>query len=68
MTTKAQTQGLGKFAHRGFTLEHPDDHVVRLMHEGEQIAVFSQTGATENSLQKECEKHILKNHEDSHGS
>ncbi len=41
MATEVQIKGLGEFAHRGFTLRHPDDHLLLLMHEGEQVAVFS---------------------------
>lgn len=62
MTTQAQIQGLGEFAHRGFTLEHLDDHVVLLLHEGKLVARFSQTGATEASLQHECAKHLVMKH------
>ena len=62
MTTETQVQGLGEFADRGFTLEHPDDHVLLLMHEGEQIAVFSQTGAPQESLQRECARHLTNKH------
>ena len=58
MVTQAQIRGLGEFADREFTLEHPDDHVLLLMHEGEQIAVFSKAGATQESLQRECAKHL----------
>ncbi len=58
MTTQAQVQGLGEFADRGFTLEHPDDHVLLLMHEGKQIARFSQRGATQKGLQRECARHL----------
>ena len=47
---------------QGFSLCHPDDHVVLLMHEGEQVAVFSQTGATRESIEMECEKHLLEEH------
>ena len=43
---------------QGFSLCHPDDHVVLLTHEGEQVAVFSQTGATRESIEVECEKHL----------
>ena len=43
---------------QGFSLCHPDDHVVLLMHEGEQVAIFSQTGATRESIEAECEKHL----------
>jgi len=59
MTTQAEVQALGEFA-GGFTLEHPDDHIVELRHQGELIARFSQTGATQKSLQRECAKHLAK--------
>jgi len=62
MTTQAQIQGLGEFANRDFTLEHQGDHVLFLMHEGEQIARFSQLGATEESLQAECARHLVMKH------
>ncbi len=62
MTTKAQAQGLGEFARWGFTLQHPDDDVLLLMHEGEMVAGFSQLGATEESLQEECSKHLVMKH------
>jgi len=47
---------------RGFSLSYPDDHVVLLMHEGEQVAVFSQTGVTRESIEAECAKHLLEEH------
>ena len=62
MTTEAQRRGLGEFARRGFTLEHPDDHIVLLMHEGELVGRFSQTGATEKSIQRECANHLALRH------
>lgn len=63
MTTQAQVQGLGKFAQRGFTLEHPDgDQIVTLNHQGELVARFSQTGATEQGLQEECARHLAMEH------
>lgn len=62
MTTQAQIQGLGQFSRWGFTLEHPDDHILLLVHEGDLIARFSQTGATEESLQAECSLHLVKCH------
>lgn len=62
MVTEAQVQGLGEFARWDFTLEHPDDHVVVLLHEGELVARFSQLGATEESLQEECALHLAKCH------
>ncbi|GAJ02169.1 unnamed protein product, partial [marine sediment metagenome] len=54
MTTQVQIQGLGQFGRQGFTLEHPDDHILLLLHKGECIARYSQTGATEKSIQREC--------------
>ncbi len=62
MTTEAQRQGLGAFVNFGFTLEHPDDYVVELHHEGELIARFSQLGATEESIQKKCASHLVTKH------
>jgi len=62
MATEAQVQGLGEFSRWGFTLEHPDDHVVVLLHEGKLVARFSQLGATEESLQEECSKHLVIKH------
>ena len=61
MTTQAEVQGLGEFTDRGFTLEHPDDHIVELHHQGERIAWFSQA-ATPESLQRECAKHLAEKH------
>jgi len=62
MVTEAQIQVLGSFARWGFTLEQPDDHVVVLLHEGKLVARFSQTGATPESLQAECSKHLVIKH------
>jgi len=62
MTVEAQVQGLGAFARWGFTLEHPDDHLLLLMQEDQLVARFSQTGATEQSLQEECAKHLALHH------
>ena len=62
MTTQDQAQGLGEFARRGFTLGHPDDHLLVLLHEGELVAHFSQTGATEASIQEECARHLVMKH------
>jgi len=63
MTTQRQVQGLGTFADQGFTLEHPDDHIVELHHQGELVARFSQTGATRESLQAECARHLATRHQ-----
>ena len=62
MTTQAQAQGLGTFEQRGFTLKHPDDHVVELQHQGEFVARFSQLGAAPENLQEECARHLVKKH------
>jgi len=62
MTTQAQAQGLGQFTRCGFTLEHDGAMAVFLLHEGELIGRFSQTGATETSLQAECARHLTMKH------
>lgn len=62
MTTQAQIQGLGQFANFGFTLEHDGAMSVFLLHEGELVGRFSQTGTSEKSLQKECALHLVKCH------
>lgn len=62
MVTRLQTEGLGEFSRMGFILEAQSDHLVELYHEGEVIATFSQTGATERGLQKECADHLIKYH------
>lgn len=62
MTTEVQVQGLGQFANFGFTLEHDGAMSVFLLHEGELVGRFSQTGATETSLQEECANHLVIKH------
>ena len=62
MTTQAQVQGLGEFARWGFTLEHDGAVVVSLLHEGHLVGRFSQTGATEKTLQAECANHLAIKH------
>lgn len=62
MTTKVQTQGLGEFARYGFTLEHDGAVAVFLFHEGDLVARFSQSGATEENLQAECARHLVMRH------
>ena len=62
MLAETRVQGLGEFSRWGFTLEHPDDHVLLLLHEGVQVAAFSQTGATQESLQEECARHLEERH------
>ena len=62
MLAETRVQGLGEFSRWGFTLEHPDDHVLLLLHEGVQVAAFSQAGATPDSLQSECIRHLVAEH------
>lgn len=62
MTTQVKIRGLGEFGQRGFTLEHPDDHIVELHHQGDFVARFSQMGATEQGLQEECARHLAMEH------
>ena len=62
MVYQVQVNSLGEFARCGFTLEHPDDHVVLLLHEGALVDRFYQTGATPESLQAECAEHLVKYH------
>jgi len=62
MTTQAEIRGLGKFVRQGFTLEHPDNHILLLLHEGKLVARFSQTGATKQCLRAECSLHLVKSH------
>ena len=62
MPTEVQLQGVGNFANYGFTLEYPDDHVVVLLHQGQRVATSSQTGATEESIQAECARHLVMKH------
>jgi len=62
MTTEVQVLGLSEFARWGCTLQHLDDHILLLLHEGERIATFSQTGATGESLQAECANRLVMKH------
>jgi len=62
MVTKARVLGLGLFAQYGFTMERPDDHLLLLLHEGEMVSRFSQLGATEETIQAECARHLATHH------
>jgi hypothetical protein len=62
MTTQAQVQGLGQFGRQAFTLEHDGATAVFLFHEGQLVSRFSQTGATEEGIQRECALHLAKCH------
>jgi len=62
MVTEAQRQGLGTFVNFEFTLEHDGAMAIFLLHEDQLVARFSQLGATEQSLQKECANHLAMEH------
>ena len=62
MTTQAQIRGLGEYVRMEFTLEHDGATAIFLLHEGNLVGRFSQTGATEESLQAECAAHLVKCH------
>lgn len=62
MTTQAQRLGLGSFAEMGFMLEPHGDDIVLLLHESKFVARFSQMGATEESIQAECARHLVNKH------
>ncbi len=53
---------LGDYFKLGFDLGTPDDDFLFLFHEGERIAIFSQTGATADSIRSRCSSHLLLNH------
>lgn len=62
MITKTEAEALGEFSRMGFTLVHPDDHIVELHHESQMVARFIQTGATPDSLQNEAAVHLATKH------
>lgn len=62
MAINWQIVTLGEFARMGFSLVHPDDHAVILFHEGHRISTFCQAGATEESIQAECLRHLAAKH------
>jgi len=62
LTTEAERRGLGSFAGLGFTLDYDGDETLRLLHKGEFVARFSQRGATAESLQEECARHLVIDH------
>ena len=51
---------LGQFRHLGFTLHEIDDHWLTLMKGDEHIAVFSQTGATAESILGACAARVCR--------
>lgn len=60
--SKCIAETLGTYYELGFDLVTPDDDVLFLLHEGERIAIFSQTGATGESIRSCCSSHLLVNH------
>ena len=62
VVNNANANPLGEFSQRDFTLNNVDDHVVKLLHDGEVIASFSQSGATQHTLQAECALHLVRKH------
>lgn len=58
MTTQAQLLGLGEFTRWEFTLEHPNDHILELCHQGEFITRFRDLQGIEQRLQAECARHL----------
>jgi len=60
--TEAQTQALGEYSRRGFTLDNDGSIALFLLHEGKPVARFSQVGATPQSLQNECANHLVTKH------
>jgi len=62
LTTEVQREALGNFADLGFTVEHDGDETIRLIHDGVTVNHFSQLGATAESLQAECARHLVMKH------
>ena len=53
---------LGVYRLREFRVVEVGDHIVGLYHQGEFVARFSQTGATSESIQAECARHLNVEH------
>lgn len=51
-------EALGEYSDIGFTLEEPDDHIVRLRYKGVNLGTFLQTTVTVAMLRLYC-KHYL---------
>jgi hypothetical protein len=41
---------------KGFSLDEPDDHALRLLYQGEPVAYFSSTGATVAEIRAEADR------------
>ena len=59
---QAQIPFLSEYVRWDFTLVHSDDHVVELYHQSKLVARFNQLGATKESLQVECARHLAIEH------
>jgi hypothetical protein len=59
MTNGKDMEVLGDYAFRGFSTEYPDDHVIVLKYHDEEIAKFSQQGATAEAIQSQCNSHLV---------
>ncbi len=41
---------------RGFSLDEPDDHTLRLLYQGKPVACFSSSGATATEIRAEADR------------
>jgi len=46
---------------QGSSLDEPDDHILRLLYQGEPVAQFSSTGATVAEIRAEASRTAKKN-------
>lgn len=61
MNGKTENQILGEYASQGFSLEECDgDHTIVLWFKDTMVAAFSQLGATRESIQDICKRHLEK--------
>jgi len=61
----AENEVLGTFFEgKGFSLAHEGSEVLSLYHEGEVIAIFSQTSpfTTQGRIRLECSEHLVEKH------
>ena len=47
-------ESISSFKQLGFSLYEPDDHFLFLMHYNRPVAVFSQAGASRDSILRKC--------------
>lgn len=62
MVVNVTREVLGIYAERGFDLSEPDDHFLVLSHQGAEVVRFLQSGATQESIQAECARHLALRH------